>query len=229
MIALEHNIWIVDGSVVSFLGFPYTTRMTVIRLACGGLWVHSPIELEKGLANTLKKIGPVKYLIAPNALHYLFIEQWQRAYPQAITYATKELRLKRKRINFDHALTNDSDSPWQGEIHQLLFTGSRMMEEAVFFHQSSATLIVTDLIENFSPEHFNPLQRFIAKLVGILAPNGKMPLEWRLSFLFSRAKARSHMHVILAWRPRRIVMAHGKIVSADVDKFLRSSFSWLAL
>jgi len=229
MIEIDDDIWIFDGPVVGFLGFPYTTRMTVIRLSCGGLWIHSPIKLDSKLAGVIERLGPVKYLIAPNSLHYLFIEQWQCSYPQAISYGTRELLVKRKEITFEHVLASDGDYPWRDEIDQLLFTGSRMMEEAVFFHQPSATLIVTDLVENFAPEHFNCLQRFIARVVGIVAPNGKMPLEWRLSFIFSKAMARSHIHKILAWQPRLIVMSHGKIVSTDVDKFLRSSFSWLAL
>ena len=41
---LAENLWLVDGETVSFLGLPYRTRMTVIRLSDGGLWVHSPVR-----------------------------------------------------------------------------------------------------------------------------------------------------------------------------------------
>lgn len=44
------------------------------------------------------------------------------------------------------------------------------MEECVFYHSSSSTLIVTDLVENFSGKDFNYWQRVVAKGVGILAP-----------------------------------------------------------
>ncbi len=30
---IAENIWTVDGSTVNFLGIPFTTRMTIIRLA----------------------------------------------------------------------------------------------------------------------------------------------------------------------------------------------------
>jgi hypothetical protein len=36
-------IWVGEGPVVSFFGFPYPTRMAVIRLAEGGLFAWSPI------------------------------------------------------------------------------------------------------------------------------------------------------------------------------------------
>ena len=72
------------------------------------------------------------------------------------------------------------------------------MQECVFYHKVSGTLIVTDLIENFSGQNFNNWQRVVAKGVGILAPNGKTPLDWRLSFVFGKSDARKHLARILA-------------------------------
>lgn len=40
---IERDIWIADGASVSFFGFPYPTRMTIVRLADGSLWVRSRI------------------------------------------------------------------------------------------------------------------------------------------------------------------------------------------
>jgi hypothetical protein len=36
---LGSNLWFADGGVVSFKGFDYPTRMVVVRLADGGLWL----------------------------------------------------------------------------------------------------------------------------------------------------------------------------------------------
>ncbi len=36
------EIWIVEGEPVSFYGFPYLTRMAIVRLSNGDLWVWSP-------------------------------------------------------------------------------------------------------------------------------------------------------------------------------------------
>lgn len=97
----------------------------------------------------------------------------------------------------------------------------------MFFHKSSGVLIVTDLIENFPKQHFNYLQQLVAKVVGILAPNGKMPIDWRLSFIFSKFLARQHLSQILSWKPNMIIMSHGLIVEKDAQVFLRHSFAWL--
>ncbi|WP_232790863.1 hypothetical protein [Shewanella sp. Pdp11] len=74
---------------------------------------------------------------------------------------------------------------------------------------------------------FSALQRLLARGAGILAPNGKMPLDWRLSFMFAKTQARNHINKILAWEPKVIIMAHGLIIENDATAFLEKSFSWV--
>ncbi|WP_299200565.1 DUF4336 domain-containing protein [uncultured Amphritea sp.] len=227
MIKVGNNIWIFEGAAVPFFTLPYSTRMTVVRLADDELWIHSPIALTDELIRQIDQLGTVKYLISPNPLHHLFIQAWQDRYPEALTFGTKALQQKRPEICFEGIFTPHFNAPWAEDIAQLLFTGSPAMEECVFFHKPSATLIVTDLIENFAPESFTPLKRWVASAAGILAPNGKMPLDWRLSFMFSKTKAKQHLQNILSWHPKKIVMAHGQIINSDAEHFLKRSFNWL--
>jgi hypothetical protein len=77
----------VDGPSIDFYGLPFSTRMTVVRLADGGLWVHSPIPLEGALAAELAALGPVQALVAPNWIHYYYLPQWQARFPSAQTWA----------------------------------------------------------------------------------------------------------------------------------------------
>lgn len=222
------EIWIYDGSTVNFHGFPFPTRMTVIRLRNGYLWVHSPEKINAVLKNELTALGEVKYLISPNKLHHLFLPEWIDEYPDAITYAAPGLSNKRKDITFDIELTETAEAEWIGEISQTVFRGSPAMEETVFHHVQSNTLILTDLIENFDPDTLNWWQKGVARFTGILYPKGKMPIDWRLSFLFgSKAKARESLAEILSWKPENIVVSHGKCVFGEGTEFLKSSFSWL--
>ena len=66
---VAEGVWIVDGPVIRFgylgLRFPFPTRMTVVRLADGGLWVHSPTELSSSLESEIKSLGSVKALDCP--------------------------------------------------------------------------------------------------------------------------------------------------------------------
>lgn len=170
------NIWIVEGDVVSFFGLPYSTRMTIIRLADGTLWLHSPTKISDALLQQIAALGEVKYLVAPNKIHHLFLNEWLKAFPLASCYAPPGLVKKRTDINFDHELTMAPELEWANQINQTFFNGSPAMQEVVFYHVSSKTLILTDLIENFTPASFNWWQRIVAGITGILAPNGNTNL-----------------------------------------------------
>jgi len=222
---LAKDLWIVEGETVSFYCCPFTTRMAVIRLQNGDLWLHSPITYSEALAGQLAELGTVKYLVAPNHLHHLYLGEWIEHYPKANLSGTDEVIKKRDDLHFDTSLNVDQDWPWGKEIEQLLVSGSALMQECVFFHRPTRTLIVTDLIENFPPEHFTGWQRLLAKGAGIVAPNGKTPLDWRLSF--KKAEVQGHIRQLRYWQPERIVMAHGEIVSQDTGDFLQRSFSWV--
>ncbi|WP_440057049.1 DUF4336 domain-containing protein (plasmid) [Pseudoalteromonas sp. T1lg65] len=224
---VAEDIWVVEGEVVSFCKMPYATRMTIVRLQNGELFIHSPIRLSRELQLKLLELGEVKYLIAPNHLHHLFISDWLDAYPEAQSYGTQEVINKRKDLRFNGSFNLNRKWPWEAELSQELFTGSFSMQECVFFHPASKVLILTDLIENFSGQEFNWWQKLVAQFIGILAPNGKTPLDWRLTFMFNKETARQHAQKIMAWQPDIVIMSHGMIVTDNAGGFLARAFNWL--
>src|SRR5207253_182649 len=48
----------------------YPTRMAVIRLSGGGLFLWSPIPLTDGLRAEVDALGEVSHIVAPNSLHH---------------------------------------------------------------------------------------------------------------------------------------------------------------
>jgi hypothetical protein len=110
---------------------------------------------------------------------------------------------------------------------QTIFEGSSAMREVVFFHARSRTLILTDLIENFRPESFNWQQRLIARIGGVLFPNGRTPLDWRLTFIFGKKQAKASLRTILGWKPKNIILSHGECILGGGEDFLKNSFSWV--
>ncbi|MCG7533933.1 DUF4336 domain-containing protein [Pseudoalteromonas sp. OOF1S-7] len=101
------------------------------------------------------------------------------------------------------------------------------MEEAVFYHPQSRTILVTDLIDNFDPDSLNTFRRFFAKGEGVVAPEGQTPLDWRLSFIFHHDTARAHLAVMLDRAPKHLVMSLGLIIEENAVAFLHHAFEWL--
>lgn len=224
---IDDDIWIYDGSTVSWYGMPYTTRMTIIRLENGEIWIHSPEKIIDSLITEIQKLGEVKYLISPNKIHHLFIQDWIKLFPNAIAFSAPGLKEKRTDVTFHGELSDQPESQWSDEIEQLIFRGSKAMDEVVFFHKKSNTLILTDLIENFHPNHFTGIKKLIANLTGIISPNGKMPLDWRFSFIFGKNEARDSLKEMINWNPNKIIISHGECIYKDAVPFLKKSFSWL--
>ena len=224
---IDADIWTADGSIVSLYGLPFSTRMTVVRLASGDLWIHSPIRISDGLLKEVGALGRVKYLIAPNKLHHLFMPEWMKAFPEALSYSSPGLQKKRPDIAFSRQLGPNPELAWAEDIKQTIFRGSAVMEEVVFFHRSSGTLILTDLIENIRPDRLNCGQRMFARIAGVLFPKGRTPLDWRLTFLFGKREARASLRTILGWAPENIIISHGECIFGGGSDFLRQSFSWV--
>ena len=135
------GVWIREGPVVPFVaGFPYPTRMAVIRLSDGGLFVWSPVALSPALRREVDALGPVRCLVSPNLLHHLFLGEWKAAYPEARLFASPGLRRRRTDLAFDADLGDAPDPIWAADIDQVLVSGSFTMTEAVFFHRGMAEL-----------------------------------------------------------------------------------------
>jgi Domain of unknown function (DUF4336) len=221
------NIWVREGPVVTFLaGFPYPTRMVIVRLSDGGLFVWSPIALSPPLRRAVDVLGPVRYLVSPNLLHHLFLGEWKTAYPEARLYAPPGLRRRRRDLVFDAELGDSPEPAWARDLDQVAVRGSFAMTEIVFFHRPSRTAIFADLIQNFPRDWFKGWRGVVARLDGIVAPTPGPPREWRASFINRRA-ARAALTRILAWPIERVVIAHGDPPAGDGAAFVRGAFRWL--
>ncbi|SEK73259.1 protein of unknown function [Roseovarius nanhaiticus] len=220
------DIWLIDGPALRFYGMPYSTRCTVIRLNSGDLWVHSPTLLTDNLRDEIAVLGPVRYLVAPNWIHYSHISEWQAAYPGAQSFAAPGVAQRAAKkgalVDFDHDLTQDAPAAWSDEIDQMIVAGSRVHREAVFFHRASETLILADLIENFETAKLPVWMRPLVWIAGIDDSDGKMPLDMRLTF--RKAPLADCVERMIDWGPQRIILAHGRWYQRDGVGELRRAF-----
>jgi hypothetical protein len=226
LVAFGEELWVADGPVCSFHGFPYPTRMAVIRLANGELFVWSPVRLDAALRAEVDALGRVMHLIEPNALHHLFLPDWIKAYPAARIYAPPGLSRKRRDIRFDAELGDAPEPGWAGEVEQIVLKGSVALTEILFFHARSRTALICDSIQSFPRRWFKGWRGLVARLDGIVQPDIGAPREWRLSF-FNRKAARAAVERLLALAPERVVLAHADAAASDGAALIRRGFAWL--
>lgn len=229
---LAADIGVVDGPFEYFtvaglrMPMPFTTRMTVVRFGNGDLFLHSPIAYDEELGLELQRMGNVRHLVSPNQWHYAHIGEWQRAFPDAIAWASPGVRRRARARHIDVRFARDLDehppAEWRDEIDQALMPGG-IFKEFVFFHRASATLILTDTIMNFELDKVDQPWRAIAKLSGMYHPHGQIFFGMRLLLMVQKRKANAVFEKIQAWRPQRIVLSHGRCFEGNADAVARMS------
>lgn len=224
--AFGDSLFLAEGPTVSFYGFPYPTRMAVVRLPDGGVWIWSPIALSDALAEAVEAIGPVRHIVSPNKIHHLFMQAWQAHWPEARLYAPPGLTRRKPELRFDAELLDEPDPAWAGEIDQVIFRGSLAMEEVVFFHRKSRAAIVGDLIQRFDPDKVRGWKGLLMRADGLVGEHGSTPREWRASFL-RRGPARAARQRLLDWHPERLVIAHGTCAQIAATDIIRESLHWI--
>jgi hypothetical protein len=230
---LAPNIGIVDGpfeylTVAGLrLPLPFTTRMTVVRLANGDLFLHSPIAFDEKLAAALRALGTVRHLVSPNQFHYAHIGEWAKAFPDAVAWASPGVRHRARARHVDVDFTRDLDphppEEWCRDIEQTLFPGG-IFKEFVFFHELSRTLVVTDTIINLELDKITQPWRAFTKLSGMYYPHGQIFFGMRLPLLLQRKKAETAIRKIQSWRAERIVLSHGRCFDEKADEVIRRIF-----
>lgn len=221
------DIWIADGAdTVEVAGFRFATRMAVMKLADGGLFIWSPIALTGELRAEVEALGPVRHIVAPNSLHHLSLPEWREAFPAAKFHAPPGLRDKRKDIAFDADLGDAPAADWSGEIDQVVMRGNAITTEIVFFHVKSGTVLFTDVIQHFPAGWFSGWRAIVAKLDLMSAPEPSVPRKFRLAFTNRRA-AREALARILAWPAEKLLFAHGAPVTTDGKAAIARAFGWL--
>lgn len=220
------EIWLADGGQTETLGFHYPTRMAVIRLKDSGLFIWSPVTLTEALRREVGALGEVRHLVAPNSLHHLFLGEWSSAFPRASLHAAPGLVARRPDLAFDAELGDRPPPEWAEAIDQAVVLGNRITTEVVFFHKASATVLFTDLIQQFPKGWFRGWRSLIARLDLMNEPEPNVPRKFRVAFS-DRQAARRAIARIQDWPAEMVVMAHGTPVEKDGRLYISRAFRWL--
>jgi hypothetical protein len=215
------DVW-VAARPARFWGVETGTRMTVVRMPGGSLFVHSPVGLDDETRSAIDSLGTVTAVVAPSVFHHLSVGEWMAAYPGALFAACPGLEWKRPDLPFTNVLGDVPHPAWVGVLDQVYFS-ARRENEVVFLHRPSRTFVCADALLNLST-HTLPSTRRVAWLMGNHAP-GVGYLERFM--IRDRRLARRQADRILEWDFDGAVLAHGEPIVEGGREAFRHAYAWL--
>lgn len=220
-LAVGDRLWAVEAPLKT-LGAEVGRRMAIVKLPDGSLLIHSPAPLDDQLRRALDGLGSVRFVVAASNLHgHLFMEQYADAYPEAELFAPPGLRERRKDLSFAGDLGDEPDRRWREHVDQALLRGHRMLNEILFLHRPSRTLIVGDACWNVTER-----MPFAARLWAGWKPGVRPTPAFRLG-IRDRAAARASLGRVLGWDFDRILIGHGENVETGGREAFARAYAWL--
>lgn len=221
---LHSDLW-VQAVPYRTMGLWIGRQLVVARLPAGGLWIHSPIPWSPALRTEVAGLGTVRHVVGPNRFHDECLREFQTEYPDAQFHAAPGLAADRRDLRFtNHPLSDAPHADWTGIIDQHLVRGMPRLNEVVFLHRASRSLIIADLAFNLGGERFSLLS-LILRLGGTA---GRFtPSRFCRSMMRDRPAVRASLATILGWDFDRIVVGHGPNIEAGGKDALRAAFAFL--
>lgn len=217
MQTLTDGVHILDAPQ-RFAGLEVGARMTVLRTD-RGLLVHSPLDVDP---TTVEALGEIRWVIAPNKLHHLYVGRWIQAGHAA--WAAPGLPEKRPDLQFAGVLSAD-EPDFGPDVLAIPITCFPMANEVAFLHRPSRTLVLTDLVFHFTREAPWLTRAGMTLLLGY--PGCKQTLLERVGF--DRPVARGEMKALLELDFDRLIMAHGQVIETGGKEALRGAVGWLGV
>jgi hypothetical protein len=204
--AVAENLWTVEHPMRFPGGVRLSSRMTVVRLPDGDLLLHSPIPIDDALAAEIDALGPVAHVIAPSLMHHIHVGKALARYPRALLTATSGLAEKCPDLPVADVLADEAPEAWQGVMDQLVIRGAPRLNEVVFLHRPSRTLIATDLVFNVRA----PAGWATGLLLRLMGTYGRLAQSrlWRL-YTKDRSAVRQSLEKLITWSFDRVLPAHG--------------------
>lgn len=205
------GVWTVSKPL-KIAGSEFGTRMTIIRVGEAGLVLIAPCPIDAALERKIRDLGNVEAIIAPNCFHHFYLLDAHALFPDAAVFLAEGVGEKLARMPVGaRTLSGEVDSLWAGDLEQIKIGGTPKVNEVVFFHGASQTLVLTDLCFNFNP----PPRGWTGFILRIVGAHGRLAASRLMRSMFKdRAAVRASIREILAWDFERLIVTHGSNISS---------------
>ena len=191
-------------------GIDFRRYVTLLRLTDGRLVIHSTAPFTAEDVEAIRRFGEPSWLVEATLMHDSFARQASAAFPHVPYLAPASFA----KLSGVPTLPFDPPPPdWAGEIEVLKIDGLRKINEHVFFHLGSHTLVLADLLFHFHADS-RGWSRFFAQRIMRLPQLSGISAFFRLMIRDQKAFALS-MEKISQWDFDQIVVGHGEPIQND--------------
>ena len=217
LIPVDENILTVTGTILMPAG-RLPRRMTVVRLAHGGLLIFSAMSLAEDQMTVLESFGTPAFMVVPNDHHRMDAQSWKERYPTLRVIAPAGARQKVEKVVLVDATYGDFGDQ---SVRFVAVPGTAEKEAALEVHgEEGMTLILNDLVGNIRDAR--GFSGWFLRLMGFAGDEPHIPLPIRRALIESRGQVRDQL---LTWAAlpslRRILVSHGEPIEDDPRGALR--------
>lgn len=214
------GLWTVSAPL-KIAGSEFGTRMTVVRVGANELVLIAPCPIDDALEARIRELGSVSAVIAPNCFHYYYFLDALKRFPDAAPFLAEGVADKIGGAPPNaRPLTGEPDPLWKAHLEQLAIPGAPKVNEVVFYHGASRTLVLTDFCFNFNP----PPKGWTGLFLRIAGAYGRLAVSRLMrSMLKDRPQLRDSVDRMLAWDFDRIIVTHGQNVESNAKQLFREA------
>jgi len=221
-------------------------RGTIVRLQSGALAVFSPVALTDDVKRKVAELGEVKYIVALDAEHHIFLGPWHQEYPNTQVLGPETLpekRAKQKNENVPFAFVFSKGTPittispeFDAEF-DWEYVPAHRNKELVFHHKPTRSLITADLMfnlpatEQFSKTGIDANSGILTKIFGaLLSTKGTAIWQqrtiWHGTSSSDRPGFAQSVARINKWDFERIIPCHGDVIEGTGKGIFEKVFQW---
>lgn len=208
LLKIADNLYTFEFKQKIMPGVHFPARSTIIKMDGGEVAIISPGPFTPEAVGEIKKLGDSFYIIAPNLFHHFYFLKAAESFPKHRLFGPHALGKKIKHLagQFEDLATLPKSVI--SHLAPQKVEGNKAMQEWVFFHGASKTLIVTDLVFNMKDKPL--LTRMVLGMAGAYNKLGQSKLVKMITDdkeLFSRS-----IQSLASYDLQRLIMAHGDII-----------------
>jgi hypothetical protein len=206
MTPIAENLWI-QNYHLPLLGTEQGRVVTVIRLRTGRLVIHSTAPFAVEDVREIARLGEPGWLVEAMLLHDTFAKEGRAAFP-GIPYLAPEKFAGVAKVDSRPLLPAPEE--WQGELEVLRIDGAPKLDEHVFFHSPTRTLIVADFVFNFEGKG-TAWERFFRRWAIGLKHEPNMSRVFR-ALVSDREAFQKSVAKVMEWDFDRVIVGHKEVI-----------------